>query len=83
MEALRVLDAFHKGDEEKKKFILHEMKYALLATVLFIIFMIPWSKSLIRNTFPGAKGPMIYVYMIIFYLCVYYIIQKSSGFQKI
>jgi hypothetical protein len=82
MEALRVLDAFHRGDEEKKKFLLHETKYALLASALFVIFLFPWSKSLVRNTFPGAKGPIVYVYMIIFYGCIYYIIQKSSWFQQ-
>lgn len=83
MEALRALNAFHQGDEEKKKFILHETKYALLATTLLVIFMFPWSKSLIRNTFPGAKGPIVHLYMIIFYACIYYIIQKTSWFQNI
>lgn len=82
MEALRVLDSFHKGDEKKKKFIIHETKYALLATFLFVIFILPWSKGLIRNTFPAAKGPMVHIYMIIFYCCVYYIIQKTDWFQK-
>lgn len=75
--------SLHGQDEEQKKFLVHETKYALLGATLFLIFIFPWSTSLIQNTFPMARGPIVIVYKIILFICIYYIVQKTSWFQNL
>lgn len=70
-------------NEVEQKYLLHESKYALLGAVLLIICLIPWTDSLIRNTFPIAKGPMVIVYKIALFIAIYYIIQKTDWFQSL
>lgn len=88
MDALKSLNAVSKMasegvnvDKEHQKYVIHEIKYALLGAALMSIFLIPWSSSLIKSIFPGAKGPLILVYKVILFVCVYYIIQKTTWFQ--
>src|SRR5690606_28525052 len=82
MEVLKALVAVNSADEESKKFIIHETKYALLGTALFVLFLVPWTTDLIRNVFPMAKGPLLWVYKILFFFALYFIIQKTTWFQK-
>ena len=82
MELLKVAASLHGQDEEQKKFLVHETKYALLGATLFLIFALPWTDSLIRNTFPMARGPITILYKLILFICIYYIVQKTSWFQK-
>ena len=89
MEVLRSLNSVSnaiphvtsKAGTAEQKFILHEIKYALLGAALMLIFLLPWSSSLIKSTFPGAKGPMVVIYKVILFMAIYYIIQKSAWFQ--
>ena len=83
MEWLRSAQSIAVADEAERKYLVHETKYALLAAVLFIIFSLPWSSSMIGNVFPGARGPMIYVYKVILLIALYYIIQKTDWFQNL
>lgn len=82
MEWLKTASKLSNANENEKKFFLHETKYALLGVTLFIIFTIPWTGSIIRNTFPGGRGPMLLVYKVGLYIALYYIIQKTDWFQE-
>lgn len=83
MNLVRAVAQISQTDETEQKYLLHEVKYALLAAGLFILFSIPWVDSLIRNTFPSAKGPMMIVYKVTLLTAIYYIIQKTDWFQSI
>lgn len=83
MEWVKTVSKVVAADEKEKKFLFHELKYAMLGVALFIIFTIPWVDSLIKHTFPGAKGPMTAVYKIVLFVAIFYIIQKTEWFQKI
>lgn len=83
MDLLKAVALVGNSDEKSRKFIVHETKYALLATVLLLIFMIPWTSKLIRNVFPMAKGPIVQLYMLLFCFVLYFIIQKSTSFQNL
>ena len=83
MNWLRAAAQVSQADETEQKYLIHEVKYALLAAVLFIIFSIPWIDSLIRNTFPSARGPMMIVYKVTLLTALYYIIQKTDWFQSL
>uniref|UniRef100_A0A6C0CGE2 Uncharacterized protein n=1 Tax=viral metagenome TaxID=1070528 RepID=A0A6C0CGE2_9ZZZZ len=83
MELLKVAASLHGQNDEQKKFIVHETKYALLGAILFLIFIIPWTTSLVQNTFPLSRGPITIVYKLILFICIYYIIQKTSWFQNL
>jgi hypothetical protein len=83
MDLLKAIASVSTADEKSKNYIVHETKYAALATVLLLIFLIPWTGSLIRNTFPMAKGPLLWVYKGLFCFILYFIIQKTSWFQNL
>ena len=81
MEAVNGINAISKVSPEERKFILHEIKYALLGAALMSIFLLPWSSSLIKSVFPAARGPMVLFYKLLLFVAIYYIIQKSTWFQ--
>jgi hypothetical protein len=83
MDLLKAVVSVSNADEKSKKYIVHETKYAALATVLLLIFLIPWSGALIRNTFPMAKGPLLWIYKGLFCFILYFIIQKTAWFQNL
>ena len=82
MNWLKTASKISHANEKEKKFFIHETKYALLGVTLFVIFSIPWTGSIIRNTFPGGRGPMLYVYKVGLFIALYYILQKTDWFQK-
>ena len=63
------------------KVLINELKYAVLGSVLMVVFLLPWSTSLIRSIFPGAKGPANVIYKMILFVGIFYIIQKTEWFQ--
>tara|TARA_R110001632_G_scaffold233070_1_gene376250 strand:- start:2649 stop:2900 length:252 start_codon:yes stop_codon:yes gene_type:complete len=69
--------------DEDSNFVVHEAKYALLGVTLFIIFSVHPTNALIVNIFPRANGPMIYIYKVILFICIFYIVQKTAWFQKL
>ena len=83
MDLLKAVASVGAADEKSKKYIVHETKYAALASVLLMIFLIPWSGDLIRNTFPMAKGPLLWIYKGLFCFVLYFIIQKTTWFQNL
>lgn len=83
MDLLKAAIAVGNADEKSKKYLVHETKYAMLATALLLFFMLPWSADLIRNTFPMAKGPMLWIYKGLFCFILYFIIQKTLWFQNL
>lgn len=70
-------------NEDEKKYLIHEVKYALLGSSLLIVFTVRWTDQLIGQLFPGAKGPLLIVYKVLLYIALYYIIQKTSWFQNL
>lgn len=83
MDLLKAAVKIGNADEKNRKYIVHETKYAALASALLLIFMIPWTTELIRNTFPMAKGPLLWIYKGLFCFILYFIIQKSAWFQEL
>lgn len=69
--------------ENDSNFVVHETKYALLGVTLFIIFSVPPTNSIIINVFPRANGPLIHIYKIVLFICIFYIIQKTRWFQEL
>jgi hypothetical protein len=81
MEFLKTtLDSVTDKDKTKR-FIIHETKYALLAAVLFVLFLMPWAGDLVVSVFPMARGPLKVLYKAAFFFAIYFIIQKTSWFQ--
>ncbi len=83
MDVIRGFNVAANISEAQQKHFAHETKYALLGAVLFILFTIPGSGSLIKGIFPIAKGPMIIIYKVLLFVAIYYIIQKTKWFQEI
>lgn len=83
MNLLATAVAVSNLDENERNYVCHEAKYALLGAGLFLIFIIPWTDSLIQNTFPMGRGPMIIIYKVVLFVLLYYIIQKTDWFQSI
>lgn len=83
MNLLTTAVAVSNLEENERNYVCHEAKYALLGAALFLVFIIPWTDKLIKNTFPMGRGPMIIIYKVVLYILIYYIIQKTDWFQSI
>lgn len=69
--------------DDNSNILIHETKYALLGVTLFILFTIPGTNALIINVFPKANSPLLHIYKILFFISIYYVVQKSAWFQKL
>jgi hypothetical protein len=83
MNVIQAAAGIVKADSDQQRVIVHEVKYALLGAFLLIIFLIPWSSSLIASVFPACRGPMVVVYKAVLFVAIYYIIQKTDWFQEL
>ena len=83
MEWLRTAQSIAAANDQEKRYLLRETKYAILAATLFLLFSGSWFSSFVVGVFPGAKGPVIMIYKVILIAAIYYIIQKTTWFQEL
>lgn len=83
MDFLRAAVAVSQGSDTQKKYLIRETKYTLLAAILFTIFTFPGMNVCIQNLFPGARGPLCFVYKLSLLMIIYYVVQKTEWFQKL
>ena len=83
MDLLKSLSHISEVSEEDQNLLIHETKYAILGAILFILFTSSWTDKLIVSVFPASIGPIKKLYKILLFIALFYIIQKTSWFQKL